>query len=71
MSPLTFLCQKLSAFNTGYHRKDEYDEKVRDLNDFVEVMNPSSWTAIHSKLYDVQAIVQQELDNDEFDAHKD
>eukprot|EP01061_Rhynchopus_euleeides_P018167 TRINITY_DN30010_c1_g1_i1.p1 TRINITY_DN30010_c1_g1~~TRINITY_DN30010_c1_g1_i1.p1 ORF type:complete len:518 (+),score=248.37 TRINITY_DN30010_c1_g1_i1:73-1626(+) len=61
-SPLTFLCQKLNAFNTGYHRKDEYEEKVRDLHDWVDIMNPTSWTAIQNKLTDVELTIKSELD---------
>ena len=65
-SPLTFLCQKLTAFDSGYHRKDEYEERVRDLQDWVDIKesNVTSWKEAHAKVTDVADMVRKELEND-------
>ncbi|KAJ9461735.1 hypothetical protein DIPPA_19466 [Diplonema papillatum] len=68
LSPLTLLCQKLNAFDTGYHRKDEYEQRIRDIHDWVEIRdaNSSSWKTVHEKLSEVRQALELELEVDSF-----
>eukprot|EP01063_Lacrimia_lanifica_P003091 TRINITY_DN11657_c0_g1_i1.p1 TRINITY_DN11657_c0_g1~~TRINITY_DN11657_c0_g1_i1.p1 ORF type:complete len:604 (+),score=274.56 TRINITY_DN11657_c0_g1_i1:126-1937(+) len=69
-SPPTFLCQKLNAFEKGYARKEEYDDKMRDLNDWVDIRlaNSASLHALQDKILEVRATVESELESDRLSA---
>eukprot|EP01059_Diplonema_ambulator_P028365 TRINITY_DN47148_c0_g1_i1.p1 TRINITY_DN47148_c0_g1~~TRINITY_DN47148_c0_g1_i1.p1 ORF type:complete len:517 (+),score=236.22 TRINITY_DN47148_c0_g1_i1:48-1598(+) len=65
-SNLTFLCQKLNAFSSGYARKAEYEEKLHDLTDWIDIRdsNTSSWRIVHSKLSDIHQTLEAEAELD-------